>query len=107
MPGGKGGTVVSSLEADGRSQTGSYTNPGTVADSAAFYREILNAAGWQEMSSGPLQVSQNGFVQLSFFRGAEEIVLFIAPVREAGRNGKTLVTVTLGPRQFSLPVPVG
>ncbi|MFN8390295.1 MAG: hypothetical protein U0136_08405 [Bdellovibrionota bacterium] len=86
MPGGKGGAVFSALDPGGRSYSSVYTNPGSIADSLAFYRNELTGAGWQELNSDLSQPDGSRFEvgNVVFRKDGEEIVLLFSPLLQGG-----------------------
>lgn len=103
IPGGKTGSVLSSQEVAGARFTGVYTNPGTVADNLAFYKDWLSREGWVEQTAGYQTVAADAGGLLSMIKGEQEAVLILAPLRQAAENRftpvpQTVVTVGLGPR---------
>jgi hypothetical protein len=104
MPGGKGGAVFSALDPGGRSYSGVYTNPGSLSDNVAFYRNELSGAGWTELNSEQSQPNGARFevANVIFTRDSEQIVLLFSPSVGAadasdGDSGeKTVVSVTRG-----------
>lgn len=102
MPGGQGGAVWSSEEAEGRGYSGVYTNPGTVLENVEYYAETLVQSGWDLQDKQLNANVKKPFAQLSFRRDREELVLFVVPAEGPKdiSKGKTVVTVALSPAPF-------
>lgn len=105
-PGGQGGAIFSAMDPGGRSETGAYTNPGTVEDNVEFYRRVLVEKGWTEnnRSLPPFESDNHPDVaSLSFRQADHELTLLFSQLRDgsafaARESDKTVVTVILGPR---------
>ena len=99
IPGGKGGTVVSSLDPGGRTFSSVYTNPGSIGDNIDFYRGELAQDDWRELHSEDSQ-PENSPVEvgnLIFGRGNEQIVLLMTPSKNDDSDAlRTTVAVTRG-----------
>jgi len=89
LPGGKKGAVFSSVDQGGRSYTVSYTNPGDLGQSLAFYREVLSGSGWELVENFD-EVETTG--SLRFRRLDEEALLLFSQLTDA-RQTQAVVTV--------------
>lgn len=99
-PGGRGGSVFSSLDRAGRSYSGAYTSPSTVEDTMAFYVGTMRDLGWALRDESDTERGGLGFGSLRFERDSEEVILLFSPVpRKDGGPAKTLVTVARGFRE--------
>ncbi len=103
MPGGKGGSVFSALDPGGRSYSGIYTHPGTVADSVDFFESELPNYGWRKEESdiGNVEKSRFEVGHLLFRRAGEEAIIMLSPssdiAADDGETAKTVVSVSRGP----------
>lgn len=97
MAGAVQGATVGSTDQGRRTFTGSYSNPGIISESVAFYRQALETQGWT-----PLNVAAPASVvrQEQYRRqGAELVLLFSEGDMSVGESGpleeRTLVTSIL------------
>lgn len=109
IPGGVAGAVFSSVErSGGRSFTGTYKNPGTVADSIAFYRSVFSEDGWREISAANYSESMSQGGHLTFRKKGQEVVFLFSPVGTLGGDRpegqeKTLALINRGPGTNEIP----
>ena len=102
-PGGSSGAVFSSKDPGGRSYSGVYTNPGSVAESVEYYREVLGHDGWVESVQNIPLNTDSPVGDLSFMRSSEEVTFVFSPALTNPQaptqdTGTTTVVVTLVPR---------
>ncbi|MCC6953563.1 MAG: hypothetical protein IT290_05555 [Deltaproteobacteria bacterium] len=90
--GGRVASVMSSLEPEGPSYSGSYALRGRLADNLSFYRRNLHADGWQET----LVFDQPGQAMLELSKYRESITMIFVPV-----DGEGIETIATIVRRFT------